>query len=250
MFKKSTFEKLLRPAIDKVVERRYVPAVAVVEQIRREHPYDEVSGTVDRVVRRYAKELAAVAAVTGGTAAIPGAGTGTALATSGFDVAYSMTKLGEMILAIGIAHGHDARSIEERRTYVLTVLSMANGAATGIEGVAGRIGATGGAAVLAKIPEETLTTLNARLGASLFGKMAAEQGVSRLGRILPFGIGAGVGAAGNLFLVYSVARSARKFFATHPVDDPKRLDITDAARHTGAVDVAESPARRPADRTS
>ncbi len=230
-------ERVLRPALDKVVETRYAPAQEFVQRLTRENPEFNTEQIVDLIVRRYTRELAAVAAVAGGTAAIPGAGTGTAIATGGLDLAYSMTKLGEMILAIGAANGHTAHSIEERRTFVLSVLAMANGVATGIEGAAGRIGAIGGASIVARIPDEALMSINKKLGAKVLAKFAAEQGAVRLGRLIPFGIGAGVGAAGNTLLVRSVARHARRFFAQRDSSSPHSLRTSNA----GYIDVAVVP---------
>jgi hypothetical protein len=218
-------ERVLRPALDRVVETRYAPAEALVYRMRAERPWATTDEIVDVIVRRYSRELAAVAALTGGAAAIPGAGTGTALATGGIDLAYSMTKLGEMILAIGVAYGHTPHSIEERRTFVLEVLAMANGVATGIEGVAGRLGAKGGASLVARIPDEALLGINKRLGAKVLAKFAAEQGAVRLGKIIPFGIGAGIGAAGNTLLTRSVARQARTFFANAENEAVQAIEI-------------------------
>lgn len=244
-------ERILRPALDRVVKTRYEPAEALVMRLQAERPRATTDEVVDVIVKRYARELAAVAALTGGAAAIPGAGTGTALATGGIDLAYSMTKLGEMILAIGIAYGHTSRSVEERRTFVLEVLAMANGVATGIEGVAGRLGAAGGAGLVARIPDEALLSINKRLGARVLAKFAAEQGAVRLGKIIPFGIGAGIGAAGNTILVRSVARQARKFFSEQPspatiaaVDQSTTRERTSAIDAAAVIDVKEVDQRR------
>jgi hypothetical protein len=54
----------------------------------------------------------------------------------------------------------------------------------------------------------------------MLARLASEQSAARLGRLLPFGIGAGVGAAGNVLIVRSVARTARKFFAVGPSTAP------------------------------
>ena len=175
---------------------------------------------VDELVRKYSKELAAVAALSGGAAALPGTGTAAAVLATGADVAFTIGKLAEMVLAIGVAHGHDARSIEERRAWVLAVLSMGKGAVSGVEGLAGRIGAEGGARIVTTITSTQLDSVNSRLAAKMLARLASEQSAARLGRLLPFGIGAGVGAAGNVLIVRSVARTARKFFAVGPSTAP------------------------------
>jgi len=205
------------PAVDRLVEQRYDSAVALVEELRQR---SKTAGTeastdviVDQLVRRYSRELGLIAAVSGGAAAMPGAGTATALLATSADVAYTIAKLGEMVLAIGVAHGHDADSIEERKAWVLAVLSMGRGAVTGVEGLAGRVGAEGGARIVSTITATQLDSVNSKLATKVLARLATEQSAARLGRLLPFGIGAGVGAAGNVMIVRSVAKTARQFFA-------------------------------------
>lgn len=202
--------------VDRIVESRYDAAVALVDSLRTGPAPRAVDDIVDDLVRRYSRELAAVAALSGGAAALPGTGTAAAVLATGADVAYTIGKLAEMVLAIGVAHGHDARSIEERRAWVLAVLSMGKGAVSGVEGLAGRIGAEGGARIVTTITSTQLDSVNSKLAAKMLARLASEQTAARLGRLLPFGIGAGVGAAGNVVIVRSVARTARKFFAAPP----------------------------------
>ncbi|MFN8051213.1 MAG: hypothetical protein U0Q22_07260 [Acidimicrobiales bacterium] len=225
-------------SIDRIVAYRYGAAVDQVEAVRArqrtagsgEEP--AVAAVVDEIVRRYSRELAAVAALAGGAAALPGTGTAAAVMATGADMAYTIGKLGEMVLAIGIAHGHDAVSIEERRAWVLAVLSMGKGAVSGVEGIAGRVGAEGGARIVSSIGATQLDQVNSKLGARLVARLATEQSAARLGRLLPFGIGAGVGAAGNVLIVRSVARSADRFFL-----DPTAPPAPPPTRRRSGIDV-------------
>jgi len=208
--------------VDRIVDGRYDSAVALVSTIRARPGVDSPDGVVDELVRKYTRELAAVAALSGGAAALPGTGTAAAVLATGADVAYTIGKLSEMVLGIGVALGHDARSIEERRAWVLAVLSMGKGAVSGVEGLAGRVGAEGGARIVTTITGTQLDSVNSRLAAKVLARLATEQSAARLGRLLPFGIGAGVGATGNVLIVRSVARAARRFFATPP--SPRAAD--------------------------
>lgn len=228
--------------IDRVIENRYGPATDLVHGFQRELGTHDPEPVVDRIVRKYLRELATVGAVSGGTAAMPGAGTASAAAISSVDLAFSVGKLCEMVLAIGVAYGHDMDSIDRRRAFVLSVLAAGNGAAAGIDTAAGRLGAAGGARVLAKIPEEALGNVNAILGTRLVTKFATEQGLIRLGRLVPFGIGAAVGGAGNALLVRSVAGAARLFFA-EPGTAAPRSGMRAAASAAGKR-TAESAKKR------
>lgn len=231
--------------IDRVIENRYGPAVDVAHGFQRELGTTDPDQVAERIVRKYLREMATVGAVSGGTAALPGAGTASAAAISGVDLAFSVGKLCEMVLAIGVAYGHDMDSIDRRRAFVLSVLAAGNGAASGIDTAAGRLGAAGGAKVLAKIPEESLANVNAILGTRVVTKFAAEQGMIRLGKLVPFGIGAAVGGAGNALLVRSVAGAARMFFADPSTVAPKS-GIRAAAAAAGKR-TAESAKKRATD---
>jgi hypothetical protein len=217
----------------------------MVEGLRLKFQPGNADELIKLIVKRYTRELAAVSALTGGAAAIPGAGTGTALATSTADLAYSITKMGEMILAIGIASGHDAQSLEQRRSWVISVLTMANGAAAGVEGMAGRIGSTGGARLVSRIPDESLSSINAKLSAQVLTKFGIEQGALRIGRLVPFGIGAGIGAAGSAVITRSTAKAARSFFERQePPSDPLAADldlVTGSSDNRAAIDTDTVP---------
>lgn len=219
--------------IDRAVAGRYDAAVEAVEHVRERrraagqpHPSPDV--LVDDLVKRYGRQLGAVAALSGGAAAAPGTGAATAALAAGADMAFTVGKLAEMILAIGVAHGHDAASLEERRLWVISVLSAGGGAITGLDGLAGRVGAEGGArlagSIGARSARRAATTTAARAVSRVGGS-----GAARGARFLPFGIGAGVGAIGNLFVVRSVGRAARTYFAAQtpagrPVVDDDVID--------------------------
>ncbi len=221
------------PSVDRLVESRYDAAAALVARLRAEHPDVTDDQLVERIVRRFSRELGVVAAMSGGAAAVPGAGTAAAVLTAGADVAYSVSRLGEMVLAIGIAYGHDAASFEERKAWVLAVLSMSRGAVAGLDGLAAKIGAEGGAAALASLTGAQLESINSKLAAKVVAKLSTDAAVSRLGRVLPFGIGAGVGAAGSIAIARSVARQARRFF--RPIDPHASMpiDVTATERPEG-----------------
>ena len=221
------------PSVDRLVESRYDAAAALVARLRAEHPDVTDDQLGERIVRRFSRELGVVAAMSGGAAAVPGAGTAAAVLTAGADVAYSVSRLGEMVLAIGIAYGHDAASFEERKAWVLAVLSMSRGAVAGLDGLAAKIGAEGGAAALASLTGAQLESINSKLAAKVVAKLSTDAAVSRLGRVLPFGIGAGVGAAGSIAIARSVARQARRFFRPNDPHASMPIDVTATERPEG-----------------
>lgn len=200
------------PAIDKLVELRYEPAAESVARLRHRHAQLDSRGIANKLIGQYRKELAAVGGLSGGASAVPGVGTGVSIAASGADVAWSVGRLGEMIMSIGISFGHEANEIEHRRAWVMAVLGMATGAASGVSGLAAEVGSKGGVKVVKAIPMSHIVRINQALGGRIIVKFGTKQGVVRLGRLIPFGVGAGIGAGGNVLLVNSVGRSAKSFF--------------------------------------
>lgn len=124
--------KTFTATVNKVVELRYEPALQNVQRLRAKRIDGTPSEIADAVIRRYRKELSTVGAASGGVAAIPGVGTEIGVAATVSESGWVATRLGQMILEIGITYGHDAESIEERRAWVLAVLSSAFGIAEGL----------------------------------------------------------------------------------------------------------------------
>lgn len=204
----------LLPVLDRLVEHRYGAAVDDVAALRAAFPDDTPDQLADRLVRRYAKELAIGGAVSGGAAASPVAGVAVAAASAGADATYSVGRLGEMIMAIGLVYGHDATSVDDRRAAIVTIMGLADGAAVGMSGLAARAGAKGGARVLQRIPSATAAP-TAGAGRRALAKLGTTKGPWSLTALIPYGIGAGVGAAGNALLARAVGRAAKEYFGTH-----------------------------------
>ncbi len=225
----------LLPVLDRLVEHRYGAAVHDVAALRGEHPDDSPDELANRLIRRYAKDLAIGGAVSGGAAASPVAGVAVAAASAGADATFSVGRLGEMIMAIGLVYGHDTTTVDERRTAIVTIMGLADGAAVGMSGLAARAGAKGGARVLQRIPTKAPAATAGR-GTKALAKLSNTKGPWSLTALIPYGIGAGVGAAGNALLARAVGKAAKDYFASHaptsgvPGVDPRTevVEVDDA----------------------
>jgi hypothetical protein len=203
----------LADLLDRVVRSRYEHAVAEVADVRSRYPTATPTQVSQVLVRRAQRKLAAVAAMSGGAAAAPGIGTAVGLAAASADAAWTMTRLAELVLAIGVAHGYDAPSLEERKAWVLATLAVANGASGTFEQLAGRLGSRGGIAFLRQLGPARLQSLNSALVSRLAARLLATDSLLAVGNVLPFGIGAGIGAAGNAAITRSVGRAAIGLFS-------------------------------------
>lgn len=203
--------EIVLAAVDKAVDLRWEPA-------RRNAA--STSGTIDERVaqlrRTFARELATVGAATGGIAAVPAAGTGTALATGAAELGWFTTRSADLILAIAAVHGHTEPSVEERRMWLLSVLAFGYGAATTVTRLAGEMGKGLGKRATTRIPAETLKSINRAIGRTIVTKYGTKRGVVALGTALPFGIGAAIGGGANYALTRGIARHADSFFRALP----------------------------------
>jgi EcsC protein family len=208
-------------AVDYVVENRLSDAEAMVSRAKAANPGAAHATIADAVVRRVAKEMAGVGAMSGAVAAAPAVGTMASMATSVADVGIAFARIATMVMAVGIAFGHDLSQFETRKQWVYNVLSGAGGQLTKKERKAGDMkknlgqqamgNKTAGTAAIARVNEVVGTRVAARL--------IEKETLVRVATLIPLGIGAGVGAVGNRAMVNSVGRHAKKYFDTWPKND-------------------------------
>lgn len=215
----------LPDAIERLVAQRHDDAVDAVARLRAEHPDADPDALADLLIRRCVRDMAVGGAVTGGAAASPVAGIAVAAASAGADATWSVGRLGEMVMGIGIIYGHDEATRRERAVWVAAALGVTEGAAVGVTGLAARFGARSGARLISRLPAAGGGAARAgrfaRAGSSV-ARVASGRGPWSLAALLPYGIGAGIGAAGNAALAQAVGRSAKQYFTNlgPPADRP------------------------------
>jgi hypothetical protein len=201
----------LVPVVERLVEQRYDRAIEAVARLRAEDPGAAPGELAGRLIRRYTKDLALGGAIAGGAAASPVAGMAIMAASAGADAAVSVGRLGEMIMAIGVLYGHDTTTVEQRRSAVLAVMGLADGATIGVSGLAARAGARGGARLLRRLPTAP-PPAGAGVARRTAARLARSRGPWSVAALVPYGIGASVGAAGNALLTRAVGRAAQEYF--------------------------------------
>ncbi len=65
-----------------------------------------------------------------------------------------------------------------------------------------------------------INDMNKKLGPRFITKWGTKQGVLVLGREIPFGIGAGIGAGGNFLVARGSVQAARRAFGPAPAKWP------------------------------
>ena len=202
-------------SIDEGVESRWGPALeraALTEAAT-------VQGRVDLVTASFRHELGVAGAAAGGTSAVPGVGLGTASAAFVLELGWSTIRLTDLVLTIAALHGHRDATLDERRLWVLSILTYGDGATSMVTRLAGELGRGLGSQATSHIPAETIRQLNKAMGTAIVARYGTRRGAVALSRAVPFGIGAALGYGLNSYVVKATARHADSFFGKLPARD-------------------------------
>lgn len=178
----------------------------------------DTASRVREVKRAFRAELSMAGAAAGATSAVPAVTTPAAVVVGIAEISWSTVRLADMIMTVAAVHGHDKASVQERRAWVLAVLAYGDGAAASFTKFAREASKGLGAKAAKKIPNAVLVAVNRAMGRTIVTKFGTKRGVVALGRLMPFGIGAGIGYGLNFALVEQVARHANRFFSQLPVE--------------------------------
>lgn len=216
-----SLERRLDDILDRALQVEAPVVNAYVDRVRRQRPQAKPAEVVDLLERRYRQAVMGIGAASGAVAVVPGVGTATALASGGAEVAAFISATAMYVLGLARVYGMPTHDPEVRRALVLGVL-LGEGSLAGFGGaeLAGkhwpklisRQGATG-----------KLTGLNGRMTRIMVRRFTTRQGALLLGRALPMGIGAGVGAVGNAALARGSIKNAHRAFGPAPATFGPRI---------------------------
>lgn len=217
-------ERALDTALDKAIAIERPLIVGYLDRVREKEPGLTPAELVTRLERRYTTAVAGIGGASGAAAAVPGAGTAASLASGAAEITAFVSATAMYVLALAELHQVPVSDPEVRRALVLAVLVGEGGR----EVVSGLVkGEEHWAHVLGRAKtaksKEKLGGLNTRLGRLLVTRVGARQGALAFGRALPLGIGAGIGALGNMALARAAIGAARTAFGPAPASFPPRV---------------------------
>lgn len=176
-----------------------VPTPVIAESVaklRRAHPEESPTQIIDRLERRFLRTVTTSGAAVGMAAAIPAAGTGTAIAAVGGETALALSAAAVLALSLAEVYGIPLSDMEKRRTLVLSI-AIGDGASDLLRGMAGKTGKSWASFMAKDVSVSSLKVLNSALTKKLLVKAGTKRGLVTIGKIAPFGIGAVIGASGN-----------------------------------------------------
>jgi hypothetical protein len=131
------------------------------------------------------------------------------------------------VLALAELHAVPLSDPEVRRALVVAVL-VGEGGIAALEGAAHE---AHWAQVLARgTSRDTIAGINNQLARLLLRRVGTRQGALLLGRALPLGVGAAIGAGGNAAIARGAIGAARKAFGPPPERFPGRVIDVPAER--------------------
>ncbi|NEW40310.1 hypothetical protein GV794_03675 [Nocardia cyriacigeorgica] len=241
MFTKA-FEKAVVELLD-TGSRLQAPAVAkYVARVRRAHPEENPAQIIERLEKQYLLAVTGSGSAVGATAAVPGVGTVAALAAVSAETTFFMEASAVFTLAVAAVHGVRPHDREQRRALVLAVVL----GDTGMEIVQKSIGHSAknwGTAFATRIPG--LSGMNDSLLKRFIVRFITKRAALMAGKVLPAGIGAVIGGAGNRTLGKATITNARRAFGPAPAHFPADRSLVIDADPLTALEAAPKPSTFP-----
>jgi hypothetical protein len=201
--------------LDKALELQAPLAEKHVARIRARHPDDTPKEVVKRLNAEFRAATISAGAGVGAAAAAPGVGTAVALAISGGESVAFLNATVLYILARAEIQGVPVHNVERRRTLVMAIMLGEAGVAS-VQRVAERTGQHWARRVVTSIPQSSILAVNRVLGQNFVTKYGTKQGIVVLGKVIPFGVGAVIGAGANATFSHGVIKASDRAFGARP----------------------------------
>ena len=219
----------LQNAMMKAVGVQRPLVLAYLRRLRRKHPQHTAAELAKIVERDYLLAVTGSGAAVGATAALPVVGTVAAL---GFSAAATVGFLEASALyaqSLAELHGIAIEDPDKARLLVMAILLGDEGSSM-ISALTHQVSGRGAGPVKgwasmfgANKPASLISSMQGGLQRTFMKKMLTTQGASIMGRMVPFGIGAAIGGAGNRYLGKGVVQAAGLAFGTLPTSIPRQL---------------------------
>ncbi|MGH3931063.1 MAG: DUF7662 domain-containing protein [Pseudonocardiaceae bacterium] len=233
---------VVHSGVEKAIGYQQSAVSRYVQRLRRSRPDATPAQIVSALERRYLAAVTGVGAVVGATAAVPGAGTGLALALSAGESAVFAETTTMFTLAVAEVHAIRTDGLERRQTPVLTV-ALSTGGAMRVDQVTAESIDYWGKLLTDLIPMSSISAINKVLWHWFVTQYPRQRGLMAFGKITPFGIGAGLAAVGNLAFGRMVVSASRRVFGPAPASfvDSVRTIVDSQREATPRPAVASAP---------
>ncbi len=222
---------MVEALLDKAVE---IPSATIRDHVNRtqaRNPEASPQHIITLLEREYLRVVQTTGSAVGAAAAFPAVGTGVAAALTGSNIATFFAASAAFTLAVADVHGIEVDDAARRRALLLATLLGDQNAldrqltqSTELQSAGPALAVIGanpaywGRAILTTMPTSTIKQVNKALTGKFLRGFLARQGGLALGRMLPFGVGAGVGFVGARVLGRRVISQSRLAFGPPPYE--------------------------------
>ena len=168
------------------------------------------------VRKHFQREVVGLGTATGAVAALPGAGTATAIGVGLADIGWITVRNADVIFTVAALHGHTQAEVEERTAWVLAVLVFGDAAAASFEALARELSKKAASVATSA----TMKKMNKAMAKKVFKSYGTKKGVLAVGKALPFGVGAVFGGVSSSRALKAVIHDADLFFGQIPRHTP------------------------------
>ncbi|MCU1479935.1 MAG: hypothetical protein JWQ19_721 [Subtercola sp.] len=218
--------------IDRVLSIHRPVVLAHIRGLRKRHPGSSPQQLITILERHYLTAVTSGGAAVGATSVIPAVGTGTALALTGVETLGFLEASALFAQSITEVHGIAVENPDRSRALVMTLM-MGSGGVDLVQQLAKQVGGGGvartefwGTIVTRSLPAAAVGPVADQVKKTFVKHLIAWTGSTAVGRLMPFGIGAVIGGAGNNILGRRVVKNARTAFGPAPVVFPVGLEPT------------------------
>nr|WP_186296380.1 hypothetical protein [Mycobacterium tilburgii] len=226
--------RALAQVIERSTRMQGPVAEAYVARLQRAYPGASPAEIATKLEKRYLTALTASGAAVGSAATFPGIGTLTAMSASAGETMFLIEATAVFVLTNAVIYGIPADHRERRRALMLAVL-VGDDSKRAIGELIGPGRTNGGwlAEGMASLPLSTLGRINTQMLNYFVKRYAVRRGALMFGKMLPVGIGAAIGGAGNRIIGKKIVRNARHAFGTPPSRWPSTLHVLPSVHGAG-----------------
>ncbi len=213
------FERVLQKSVEAVLRGgtgvQAPLAAKYVSRLRRRHPDRSPQELARSLESQYLLVVTASGTLAGLTAAVPGVGTLIGFAVSGVESVFFLEASALYAASAGTVHGIESMSPGQRRALIVGVV-IGEGGAELLGKRAGQSAKDWATTVADKLP--VVRSIDNAMVKRFIVQFIAKRGVLMFGKVLPAGIGAVIGAAGNRALGKAVITNAHNAFGAAPAE--------------------------------
>ncbi len=228
---------VLDSLLDKAVNIPSNRARARVAKLRARHPKASPEQLVKMLESDFLFRSKFSGAGVGAAAAVPTVGTAVALGLTAAQMGTFLASIAYHVMAVAEVYGIPLENKEQRRTLLLTAILGEEGANT-VQTSLGLSTVHWARQALTNLPASTVKSVNATLRKRAAKTAATRGGLTMVGRLAPFGIGAAVGWTAGKAMANTALDAIRAAFGPAP----SSWAATDTIDADGSSRVGQLPA--------